>query len=82
MRFIFIIFLTIFKFEIAAANVKIAFIDLNFIMNNSMAGTSIKNFINDLSKKKNKDFEVIESEIKEDEKWAYFKKKYYWRKYL
>ena len=46
MRFIFIIFLTIFKFEIAAANVKIAFIDLNFIMNNSMAGTSIKNFIN------------------------------------
>ena len=29
MRFIFIIFLTIFKFEIAAANVKIAFIDLN-----------------------------------------------------
>ena len=67
MRFIFIIFLTIFKFEIAAANVKIAFIDLNFIMNNSMAGTSIKTFINDLSKEKNKDFEVIESEIKEDE---------------
>ena len=67
MRFIFIIFLTIFKFEIATANVKIAFIDLNFIMNNSMAGTSIKTFINDLSKEKNKDFEVIESEIKEDE---------------
>ena len=67
MRFIFIIFLAIFKFEIAAANVKVAFIDLNFIMNNSMAGTSIKTFINDLSKEKNKDFEVIESEIKEDE---------------
>ena len=67
MRFIFIIFLTIFKFEIAAANMKIAFIDLNFIMNNSIAGTSIKTFINDLSKEKNKDFEVIESEIKEDE---------------
>ena len=67
MRFIFIIFLTIFKFEIAAANVKVAFIDLNFIMNNSMAGKSIKTFINDLSKEKNKDFEVIESEIKEDE---------------
>ncbi len=67
MRFIFIIFLIIFKFEIAAANAKIAFIDLNFIMNNSVAGTSIKTFINDLSKEKNKDFEVIESEIKEDE---------------
>ena len=52
MKFIFIIFLTIFKFEIAAANEKIAFIDLNYIMNNSLAGTSINNFINDLSKEK------------------------------
>ena len=67
MRFIFFIFLIIFKFEIATANEKIAFIDLNFIMNNSVAGTSIKTYINDLNKKKNKDFEVIESEIKEDE---------------
>ena len=74
MRFIFIIFLTIFKFEIAVANVKIAFIDLNFIINNSMAGTSIKTFINDLSKEKNKDFEVIESEIKEDENGLISKK--------
>ena len=67
MKFIFIFVLIIFKFQIAAANEKIAFIDLNFIMNNSMAGSSIKTFINDLSKEKNKDFEVIESEIKEDE---------------
>ena len=52
MRFIFFIFLIIFKFEIAAANEKIAFIDLNFIMNNSVAGTSIKTYINDLNKKK------------------------------
>ena len=44
MKFIFIIILTIFKFEIALANEKIAFIDLNFIMNNSLAGTSINNF--------------------------------------
>ena len=36
-------------------------------MNNSLAGTSIKNFINDLSKEKNKDFKVIENEIKKDE---------------
>ena len=67
MKFFFIIILIIFKFENAAANVKIAFIDLNFIMNNSIAGTSIKTFINDLSIEKNKDFKVIESEIKEDE---------------
>ena len=67
MRFIFIIFLTIFKCEIAAANEKIAFIDLNFIMNNSVAGTSIKTFINNLTKEKNNDFKVIENEIKKDE---------------
>ena len=67
MKFILIIILTIFKFEIALANEKIAFIDLNFILNNSIAGKSINSFINDLSKEKNKDFEVIESEIKEDE---------------
>ena len=67
MKFILIIILTIFKFEIAIANEKIAFIDLNFILNNSIAGKSINSFINDLSKEKNKDFEVIENEIKEDE---------------
>ncbi len=67
MRFIFIIFVTIFEFEIALANEKIAFIDLNFIMNNSEAGRSIKSFINNLSKEKNNDFKIIENEIKEDE---------------
>ena len=67
MRFIFIIFVIIFKFEIAVANEKIAFIDLNFIMNNSVAGNSIKTFINDLSKEKNNDLKIIENEIKEDE---------------
>ena len=54
MKFIFIIILTFFKFEIAVANEKIAFIDLNFIINNSVAGLSINNFINELSKKKTK----------------------------
>ena len=67
MKYLLIFILIIFKSEIATANEKIAFIDLNFIMNNSVAGTSIKTYINDLSKKKNKDFEVIESKIKEDE---------------
>ena len=67
MKFIFFIILTIFNFKIASANEKIAFIDLNYIMNNSLAGTSINNFINDLSKKKNKDFKLIENEIKRDE---------------
>ena len=67
MKFFFIIILTFLKFEIALANEKIAFIDLNFIMNNSEAGKSIITFINNLSKEKNKDFKVIENEIKNDE---------------
>ena len=67
MKFFFIIIAIIFRFEVAFANEKIAFIDLNFIINNSEAGLSINTFINDLSKKKNNDFEVIEKEIKKDE---------------
>ena len=67
MKFFFIIIAIILKFEVALAVEKIAFIDLNFIMNNSLAGTSIKTFIDDLSNKKNRDFKVIENEIKDDE---------------
>ena len=67
MKFILIIILTIFKFEIALANEKIAFIDLNFIINNSVAGKSITTFVDNLSKEKNNDFKVIENEIRKDE---------------
>ena len=67
MKFFFILILTFLKFEIALANEKIAFIDLNYIMNNSVAGKSINTFINNLSEKKNNDFKVIENEIKKDE---------------
>ena len=67
MKFILIIILTFLKFEVVAANEKIAFIDLNFIMNNSEAGTSINTFIKNLSEEKNNDFQVIENEIKKDE---------------
>ena len=67
MKFIFIIILIILKFEVAYANEKIAFIDLNFIINNSVAGKSINNFINNLKKEKNNHFKKIESGIKKDE---------------
>ena len=67
MKYFIIIILTLLKIEIALANEKIAFIDLNFIMNNSMAGTSINTFINNISKEKNNYFKVIENKIKEDE---------------
>ena len=67
MKLIFFIILTIFKLEIALASEKIAFIDLNYIINNSVAGKKINTTINDLSEEKNKDFKVIETEIKKDE---------------
>ena len=67
MKFFFIIFAIIFKFELALANEKIAFIDLNFIMNNSLAGVSINTLIDNLRKEKNNDFKLIENEIKKDE---------------
>ncbi len=67
MKFFFIIILIIFKFEIAFATEKIAFIDLNYIMNNSVAGKSINNFIDDLSKQKKDEFNIIENQLKEDE---------------
>ena len=67
MKFFFIVILTFLKFEIVLANEKIAFIDLNFIMNNSVAGKSITTFVDNLSKEKNNDFKVIENEIKKDE---------------
>jgi len=67
MKLIFFIILTIFKLEIALASEKIAFIDLNYIINNSVAGKKINTAINDLNEEKNKDFKVIETEIKKDE---------------
>ena len=67
MKFFFIIIAIILKFELALANEKIAFIDLNFIMNNSLAGASINTLIDNLRKEKNNDFKLIENEIKKDE---------------
>ncbi len=67
MKFILISFLFILKLNIAYAVEKIAFIDLNYIMNNSLSGKSINNFINNLKDKKIEDFNKIESKIKKDE---------------
>ena len=67
MKFFFIFFFLILKFNVLYAEEKIAFIDLNYIMNNSISGKSINNFINDIKKQKNEDFKVIENKIKDDE---------------
>jgi len=67
MKSILISFLLILKFNFVYADEKIAFIDLNFIMNNSLSGKSINNFINTIKDKKIEEFNIIESKIKKDE---------------
>ncbi len=67
MKLFFIFFFLIFKFNVLYAEEKIAFIDLNYILNNSISGKSINNFINDIQKQKNENFIKIENKIKDDE---------------
>ncbi len=67
MKFFFIFFFLILKFNVLYAEEKIAFIDLNYILNNSISGKSINNFINDIKKQKNENFIKIENKIKDDE---------------
>ncbi len=62
--FIIIIFL---KYNIAFSDEKIAFINLNYIMNNSISGKSINNYINNMRNNKLAEFKTIENQIKKDE---------------
>ncbi len=67
MKYIFVIFFIIFKSNLVHAKEKIAFIDLNYIINNSISGKSINIFINDKRKKKAEELKKIENEIRIDE---------------
>lgn len=67
MRFYIILILFCLQFNSAFSEDKIAFIDLNYIMNNSVSGKSINKFINDKINKKDIEFKELESKIKTDE---------------
>jgi len=67
MKFILISFLFILKLNISHAIENIAFIDLNYIMNNSLSGKSINTYINDIKNRKIENFKIIEAKIKNDE---------------
>lgn len=67
MRFYILTILLIFNFNNANSEEKIAFIDLNYILNNSLSGKSINTFINNVEKEKNNEFKLIENQIKKDE---------------
>ncbi len=67
MRIFIIAVLFFFKSNFVFSEEKIAFIDLNYIMNNSVSGKSINKFINDIRNKKVNEFTEIEKKIKNDE---------------
>ena len=67
MRILFFIIIIFLKYNIAFSDEKIAYINLNYIMNNSISGKSINNYINNMRNNKLKEFKEIENKIKEDE---------------
>ena len=75
MRFLFFNFIFL-KFNFVFSEEKIAFIDINYIMNNSVSGKSINKFINDIEIKNN-EFKEIEKIKLKLMKMSLFQKKYY-----
>ena len=67
MRFFIFLILFFLKFNFVFSEEKIAFIDINYIMNNSVSGKLINKFINDIRNKKINEFKEIENKIKIDE---------------
>ena len=62
--FILIIFL---NFNQSTADNKIAYIDIDYILNNSLVGTSITEHIQKIKEKKNSELESIEKQLSEKE---------------
>ena len=68
-RFFIVIILIVLNFNVSNANNNIAFVDLNYILSESISGKKILNELNDLSKKNEKKFKSNEIELnkKKDE---------------
>ena len=65
--YLYIILIFFFQSNIAISDEKIAYIDLSYIINNSISGKSINTFINNIEQKKSNYFKEIENKIKDDE---------------
>lgn len=65
-RYLLLIF-TLFHSNIATSNNDIYFVDINFLMNNSLAGKSIVKKLDQLTKSNQKKFLEIERKLKEEE---------------
>ena len=68
MKKILIIIIFFLNFNIAYSEIKVAYIDVNFILTNSIVGKSISTYISSLEEKKNEEFKIIEKKLSEKEK--------------
>ncbi len=67
MKKIFLLLIFILNFEYAYAENKIVYIDLNYILNNSIVGQTITKHIKGIKEKNNKEFLLIEKELLDKE---------------
>tara|TARA_B100002052_G_scaffold47802_1_gene40764 strand:- start:1624 stop:2136 length:513 start_codon:yes stop_codon:yes gene_type:complete len=63
-----LILIFFFNFNLSYSEDKLAYIDINYILNNSIVGQSITKHIQNINKNKNKEFLLLESELKNKEK--------------
>ena len=76
-----IIFFFLFTNSLLAENkLDIRFIDLNFIINNSIMGEKIKNNLKDNNQKILDEFKVIEKDLEKKKKRTIVTKKYFRKK--
>ena len=74
MRNILYLFLILFNFSIAYAEQRIAYIDIDYIIKNSIVGKQISEHISNLKNSKENEFKVIEKNFKDKEKKLIAKK--------
>ena len=74
MRNILYLFLILFNFSIAYAEQKIAYIDIDYIIKNSIVGKQISEHISNLKNSKTNEFKAIEKNFKDKEKKLIAKK--------
>ncbi len=67
MKKILFLFIIIFNYQISYAENKIAYIDIDFILNNSIVGQSISDHIKKIKEKKNSEFKTIEKQLSDKE---------------
>tara|TARA_B100001250_G_scaffold388252_1_gene386354 strand:- start:381 stop:893 length:513 start_codon:yes stop_codon:yes gene_type:complete len=65
MKKFFLILIFFFKINVLNAEVLVAYIDINFILNSSIAGKSINNHISSLKEKNLKKYNIIENDLKD-----------------